>query len=240
MRLFIFALLLLPLTVLGQQQLDVEKEIEIVEMLLSSESAIDSLTDLALINSYYLKSFDAELAQQYENVKQEKNKWLSTFRLGINFFSLNTTTGVDNQSVTTAGLLPNLGVTLGIDPEKFINRGSYIREAEYNIVRAENQLKNQRKAVRTQVVGIFYTYLEALGIAQLRMAANQTQSEQLMLVTERFKKGEAGMEEVLLTQNGFNLTQEAVLKAELAVRKIRKEIEIMISDTEANAPTSEQ
>ncbi|WOK04285.1 TolC family protein [Imperialibacter roseus] len=240
MRLFIFICLLSPMTVFARQEIDVAKEIELVEVLLSNEAAIDSLVELALVNSYYLKSFDSELAQQYENVKQEKNKWLSTFRMGINFFSLNTSLDGQNQSVTTAGLLPNLGITLGIDPEKFINRRSYIREAEYNIVRAENSLKNQRKAVRTQVVDIFYTYLEALGIAQLRISANQTQSEQVTLVTERFRKGEAGMEEVLLTQNGMNLTQEAVLKAELSVRKIRRQISIMISDTEAASATSEQ
>ncbi len=240
MRLFIFTCLLFPFAVAAQQDVDVAKEIEIVEVLLSTEAAIDSLVDLALLNSYYLKSFDAELAQQYENVKQEKNKWLSTFRMGINFFSLNTSVDGQNQSVTTAGLLPNLGITLGIDPEKFINRRSYIREAEYNIVRAENSLKNQRKAVRTQVVDIFYAYLEALGIAQLRESANQTQSEQVTLVTERFRKGEADMEEVLLTQNGMNLTQEAVLKAELSVRKIRRQIAIMISDTEGASTTSQQ
>ncbi|MEQ8687099.1 MAG: TolC family protein [Imperialibacter sp.] len=240
MRLFIFICLLSPLTAFAQQEIDVAREIELVEVLLTNEAAIDSLVDLALVNSYYLKSFDAELAQQYENVKQEKNKWLSTFRMGINFFSLNTSVDGQNQSVTTAGVLPNLGITLGIDPEKFINRRSYIREAEYNIVRAENSLKNQRKAVRTQVVDIFYAYLEALGIAQLRISANQTQSEQVTLVTERFRKGEAGMEEVLLIQNGMNLTQEAVLKSELAVRKIRRQISIMISDTEAASATSEQ
>ncbi|MEQ8812074.1 MAG: TolC family protein [Imperialibacter sp.] len=240
MRLFIFICLLSPLAVFAQQEIDVAREIELVEVLLTNEAAIDSLVDLALVNSYYLKSFDAELAQQYENVKQEKNKWLSTFRMGINFFSLNTSVDGQNQSVTTAGVLPNLGVTLSIDPEKFINRGSYIRKAEYNIVRAENSLKNQRKAVRSQVVDIFYTYLEALGIAQLRISANQTQSEQVTLVTERFRKGEAGMEEVLLIQNGMNLTQEAVLKSELAVRKIRRQISIMISDTEAASATSEQ
>lgn len=239
MRLFIVICLLFPVASIAQEQIDIDREIELVEVLLANEEAIDSLVDLALRNSYYLKSFDAELAQQYENVKQEKNKWLSTFRMGINFFSLNTSVDGANQSVTTAGLLPNLGVTLGIDPEKFINRRSYIREAEYNIVRAENSLKNQRKEVRIQVVDIFYTYLEALGVAQLRVAANQTQSEQVTLVTERFRKGEAGMEEVLLTQNGLNITQEAVLKAELTVRKIRRQIAIMISDTEATTDASE-
>jgi len=217
---------------MAQEKINAVKEKELVEILLTNESAIDSLVEFALINSYYLKSFDAELAQEYENVLQERNKWLSTFRLGINFFSINTSIDGQNQSVTTAGLLPNLGLTLGVDPEKFVNRRSYIREAQLNVERAENQLKNQRKQIRTEVVDLFYTYLEALGILQLRDVANQTQEEQLLLLTEKFKKGESRMEEVLLTQNAYNLTQEALMRAELDVRKLRRQISILIGDTE--------
>lgn len=233
MHRFILFLLVISSTV--QAQKAVVSERDWVMSVLSDQDALDTLVEKALTNSYWLKSYEGELAQQYENVKQEKNKWLSTFRFGINFFSINTTVNEQNQSVTTAGLFPTVGLNLTVDPEKFINRGSYVREAQYNVTRAENQLLHQRKQIRTEITRLFYQYLEALGIQELREAANQTQKEQCVLVEERFKKGEETMETVLLNQNALLLTEEAVLKSKIAAQKWRAEINLFIEATEGRS-----
>jgi outer membrane protein TolC len=231
----IVAVALFFLPFLGKAQaVDYPQERKIIEMVLASEAALDSITDQALANSYYLKSFEGELAQQYENVRQERNKWLSTFRLGINFFSVNTTTNGQDQSVTTAGLLPNLGLTLGIDPEKFINRGSYIREAQYNVVRSDNQLRHQRRQIRDEILRLYYQYLEQLSLTELHDEANQTQLAHTILMEEKFKKGEATLDEVLLNQSAYVLTQESLLKSQIGLRKLRHQIRLFTSSTEAD------
>ncbi|MCE2895758.1 MAG: TolC family protein [Flammeovirgaceae bacterium] len=232
MRLLIF--FLFPLVGFAQQTnpVSISAERQRIETILSNESALDSLTENAIKNSYFLKSFEGELVQQYENVIQEKNKWLSTFRLGINFFSV-TTTNINNESVTTAGVLPNIGFTLGLDPEKFINRRSYIREAKQNIVRAENQVKHQRRQVRDEILRLFYQYLETLGILDLRQEANQAQQEHCQVIEEKFKKGEARMEEILLNQSALVLTQESLMKAQIAARKLQQQIRLITEDTES-------
>lgn len=204
-----------------------------IEILLSNESAIDSLVNLAITNSYAINGYKAELLQQHENVRQERTRWLSTFRLGINFFSMTTSVNSLDQSITRVGVLPNLGFNLTVDPEKFINRSSYIREAQQNVVRAESQVRNQRKMLRTEIIGLFYTYLESLGILELRTSASQNMAEQCLLIEEKFKKGEGRMEDLLNTQNALVLARESLLKAQLNVRKLRKEINILISDSEA-------
>lgn len=204
-----------------------------IEILLSNESAIDSLVNLAITNSYAINGYKAELLQQHENVRQERTRWLSTFRLGINFFSMTTSVNSLDQSITRVGVLPNLGFNLTVDPEKFINRSSYIREAQQNVVRAESQVSNQRKMLRTEIVGLFYTYLESLGILELRTSASQNMAEQCLLIEEKFKKGEGRMEDLLNSQNALVLARESLLKAQLNVRKLRKEINILISDSEA-------
>ena len=201
--------------------------------MLSNESAIDSLVGLAIANSYAINGYKAEVLQQHENVRQERTRWLSTFRLGINFFSMTTSVNSLDQSITRVGVLPNLGFNLTVDPEKFINRSSYIREAQQNVVRAESQVSNQRKMLRTEIVGLFYTYLESLGILELRMSASQNMAEQCLLIEEKFKKGEGRMEDLLNSQNGLVLARESLLKAQLNVRRIRREINILISDSEA-------
>ncbi len=209
-----------------------KQQIESIELLLANENALDSLVDLAIQNSYYIHGFMAELGQQYENVREEKNKWYSTFRLGINFFSLSTTLNNQDQSVTRAGLLPNLGFTLSIDPEKFINRGSYVRKAELNITRAESQVNHQRKMLRKEIISLYYQYLEALGIIELREESKQNQKQQCILIEERFKNGEGKMEDLLNMQGALALASEALLRAQLASKKIKQELNIFTSDTE--------
>lgn len=233
MRLVIFFLL----PVIGYSQLNspdaISSEKLRIEALLANEQALDSLTENAIKNSYYVKSFEGELAQQYENVIQEKNKWLNTFRFGVNFLSI-ATTNVNNESVTTAGVLPNIGFTLSLDPEKFINRRSYIREAKQSIVRFENKVKHERRLVRDEILRLFYQYLEALGVMELRQDANQTQQQYCTVIEEKFKRGEARMEEVLLHQSSLVLTQESLMKAQLSVRKLLHQIQIITGDSESD------
>jgi outer membrane protein TolC len=210
----------------------VKQEMQAIELLLLNETALDSLTNLALDNSYYVHGFEAELGQQYENVRQEKNKWYSTFRLGVNFFSLATSVNNQDQSVTRAGILPNLGLSLSIDPEKFINRGSYVREAQLNVTRAESQVNHQKKMLRKEIVGLYYQYLEVLGIILLREEAKQYQQQQVTLLEERFKKGEARLEDLLNNQGALALASEALLRSQLAAKKMKQEMIVITSDTE--------
>jgi len=218
----------------AQTVTNVAAERKLIEDILQNEVQLDSMVSLALQNSYWIKGFEAELAQQHENVIQEKNRWVSSFRMGINFFSVNTQVNSNNESVTTAGLFPQLGLTLSIDPERFISRSSYIREAKYNVTRTENQVQHQRRQIRLEIVQLFYQYIETLGILELRQTAQQTQQEQCTLIEEKFKRGEEQMEAVLLNQNALLLTSEAVIKAQLQIRKLKQEINILTSATENN------
>lgn len=218
--------------VMAQATIDVAAERKLIEDILQNEEHLDSLVNRALQNSYWIKGFEAELAQQHENVKQEKNRWVSTFRMGVNFFSINTQVNSNNESVTTAGLLPQLGLTLSIDPERFISRSSYIREAKYNVTRAENQVQHQHRQIRLEIVQLFYQYMETLGILELRQIAQQTQQEQCTLIEAKFKRGEEQMEAVLLNQNALLMTSEAVIKAQLQIRKLKQEINILTSANE--------
>lgn len=220
--------------VMAQAVTNVVAERKLIEDILQNEAQLDSLVNRALQNSYWIKGFEAELAQQHENVKQEKNRWVSTFRMGVNFFSINTQVNSNNESVTTAGFLPQVGLTLSIDPERFISRSSYIREAKYNVTRAENQVQHQRKQIRLEIVQLFYQYMETLGILELRQIAQQTQQEQCTLIEAKFKRGEEQMEAVLLNQNALLMTSEAVIKAQLQIRKIKQEINILTSANETN------
>jgi len=86
--------------------------------------------------------------------------------------------------------------------------------------------------LRKEIVGLYYQYLEALGIILLREEAKQYQQQQVTLLEERFKKGEGRLEDLLNNQGALALASEALLRAQLAVKKIKQEIIVITSDTE--------
>lgn len=232
MRLALMAAFALILRTGLSQDISVTEERNAIEILLANEVALDSIVEQALLNSYSLHGYRAELLQQHENVRQEKNRWLSTFRVGVNFFSLSNTANAQDQTITRVGVLPAMGFSLALDPEKFVNRGSYIREARENVVRAEGVLNQQRKMLRIEIVSLYYQYLENLGIVELRQLSVENQQEMVHFMEAKFKSGEGRLEDLLNGQTSLGQAKESLLRAELAVRKTKEEIKLLTSDSE--------
>jgi outer membrane protein TolC len=101
-----------------------------------------------------------------------------------------------------------------------------------NVTRAESQVNHQRRMLRAEIINLYFQYIEALGIIELREAANQNQLEQYRLVEERFKKGESRLEDLLSTQAAVALASEALLKAQLSARKVKHQISLITTDSE--------
>jgi len=221
----------------GQDTTDYQYEKQLIQILLQDEHALDSIVDRALNNSYTLKSLQAEVTQKQEALAQSKRSWLSSFIVGVNVFSQSTAFDETTQtSVTTAGFLPNMGVSLNVNPEKLVNLKSNARIARQDIIRAENAMKEQRRALRVFIVGKYYEYMEALNVLELRYNTYETQRESQLQAQQKFKRGEATYEEVLLAQNGLINAEESLMKAEIFTKKLKKEIQLYTSDSEATLP----
>lgn len=233
----LWLLSLIPQWSWGQDSVDYQMDKQLIEILLNDESALDSIVDQMLTNSYTLKSIQAELLQKQEAYTQAKRSWLSTFIIGVNLY--NQTTSFDEAtqtSVTTAGVLPNIGVALNVNPEKLVNLRSNARVARQDIVRAENTIKEQRRALKIFIIGKYYEYLEATNVLELRYNTYESQREIEIQTRQKFERGETTYDEVLLAQNGLINTEEAVIRAELVVKKLKREITLYTSDSEANQP----
>ncbi len=221
----------------GQDTTDYQYEKQLIQILLKDEHTLDSIVDRTLNNSYTLKSLQAEVTQKQEALTQSKRSWLSSFIVGVNVFSQSTAFDETTQtSVTTAGFLPNMGVSLNVNPEKLVNLKSNARMARQDIVRAENAMKEQRRALRVFIVGKYYEYLEALSVLELRYNTYETQRESKIQAQQKFKRGEATYEEVLLAQNGLINAEESLMKAEIFTKKLKKELQLYTSDSEATQP----
>lgn len=216
-----------------QDSIDYKVEKQLVEILLQDQAAIDSIVDKMLRHSYSLKSVEAEFHQKYESLSQEKRSWLSTFVIGVNLYSQSTVLDEStNSSVTTSGVLPNLGVSLNISPERIFNLQSNIRIARADVIRAENTLKEQRRALKLFILGKYYEYLEALNVLELRFNSFESQRQQVQQIKLKFERGEAALVDYLMVQNGFTSTEEALLRAKVFVLKLKKEISLYTSDSE--------
>lgn len=233
----LWLLSLIPQWSWGQDSVDYQIDKQLIEILLNDESALDSIVDQMLTHSYLLKSAQAELVQKQEALSQAKRSWLSTFVIGVNLYSQNTSFDEATQtSVTTAGVLPNLGVALSINPEKLINLRSNARISQQEVIRSENAIKEQRRTLKMFIVGKYYEYLEAINVLEFRYNTYESQRELDTQARQKFERGEATYDEVLLAQNGLINTEEAVIRAKVVVKKLKREIALYTTDSEANQP----
>jgi len=190
---------------------------------------IDSLVEVAFENSYFLQTLHEERAIRKTKVWQKKNSWLSSLRFGVQLFSL--TNDVQNE-VSNTGLLPSVGVNLQISPDKILTLPSRVKMAKSDVRRAENDILRQRKILRTWVEQKYLDYLQALEVVKLRKERLQAQLEMAILIKEKFKIGEAKLDEVIKIQGGIEQMEEGLIRSQFAIEKIYRELNVMIGREE--------
>ncbi|MDW7690505.1 TolC family protein [Flammeovirgaceae bacterium SG7u.111] len=192
---------------------------------------IDSLVEVAFQNSYYLQTLHEERSIRQTKVWQEKNSWLSSFRFGVQLFSVTN----DYQSeISNTALLPSMGVNLQISPDKIITLPSRVRIAKSNVRTSENDILRQQKILRSWVEQKYLDYLQALEVVRLRKERLQAQLEMAVLIKEKFKIGEAKLDEVIQTQGGIEQMEEGLIRSQFAAEKIFREINVMIGEEKAS------
>ena len=222
----------LAITGLAARAQDIQQEKQLVKLLLENTAALDTLVDQMMRNAYVLQASEAELVQKRIKVSQEKRSWLSSFTMGISLY--NQSTSFDEQtgsSVTTMGVLPSLGISMSINPEKLVNVPSNIKIAQLDALRAEKTIREQRRTLKLFIVNKYYEYLEALNVLELRINAHARQRQQTEQVKMEFERGEADLSGLLQGQNGLANAEEALMKAEMTVLKIKQEITLFTTDS---------
>ncbi len=234
-RLFILATLFGCLQGLAQeliqfsqdQEQSTQQEIFRVVHILQDPDILDSLVAKAVGNSPTLRGFEHDQALYEEEYLQQQRNWVSSFRLGLNIFSMSTVASED-QSVTTTGVLPNIGVTLSIDPEKFINRKSYMRQARQKYMRSVQQQAAQQQTLKVYIMNQYFEYLELLEGTLMKQHILETRQQQYLTAEVAFKNGNIEYDNLMIIQNGMQLAEQDVMKAHIQSLKKRSEIEIIL------------
>lgn len=177
----------------------------------------DSLAKHALQNTPELEQQDYQLKIREEKIKREKLGWLSSFRMGMQFLSVNQDF---DQGVTRVGVMPTLGVSLQVDFERFFTTPSRIRSArhESSIIKLE---KDRLLKVReSEIAGIYYDYALLIEQTRSRYATLMTIKEQGALVEERFRNGETDLDTYLNSVSAVDNATEAYYETKIASEKI--------------------
>jgi outer membrane protein TolC len=208
--------------------LNAEQELKHVTAVLQNEEILDSLSSLAVRNSNLLKAIDQEILMYEEEVLQKRRLWLTSFRFGVNLFSANTQLDENNQSITTYGVLPTLGLNMTVDPEKLVNRKSYIRQSrtkqEYSRYIQLETMQDIKKEVRN----MYYDYLVLLEAINIRRNALDIREQQEQYVENQVKIGESTYDLLLIASNQVHLAEEALVRVTIDAKKKKDEISVYI------------
>jgi len=137
-----------------------QSELLKVTHILDDHHILDSIVEKAYLNAPVVRAFDQEMELYEEEYLQKKRNWVSSFRLGVNIFSATTDVTSESQSVTSLGILPNLGLNLSIDPAKLVNRKSSMRQAEDKKMRSYYLQQDQKQVLKSKIVNLYYEYEE--------------------------------------------------------------------------------
>jgi outer membrane protein TolC len=193
----------------------------------ADSAIIHSLKAQLIENSFLLKSLGAELITKREKVKQEKLSWLSSFRIGLQFFSLDQ--GSEATDPTRVGILPSLGASLQLDLQGLATLNSKVRSAKADVSRMENERKRQEQILGIWIQEKYMQYVEALEVMKLQLQVMQSLQEKAELVKRQFESGEGKLEDFLLIENAMSQTKESMIKTKIGMEKVYMEIQTMIA-----------
>lgn len=215
-------------SIIIQSEAEYQMEILKVTQILDDQHVLDSIVNKAYSSAPVVSAFDEEIKMYDEEYLQKKRNWVSAFRLGVNVFSAQTSLSPENQSITTYGVLPSLGLNLSIDPERLINRKSYMRQAENKKMRSHHLQQDQKQMLKTKILNLYYEYLSLLEAIVIRQHSLDSRKQYLAVFEVDFKNGNRTFDELLVIQHQVYLAEESLMKAHIQRLKMKSEIEVLI------------
>ncbi len=224
----VVALLLMTLTVcfksVGQSELSEFLDLEELKL---SDSTITHLVQLSIENSYNVKAIGSERDQYVDKIRIERTNWLSAFRLGVNFFNVQTTLDENANSVTTAGLLNNVGMNVTFSPGDFINIGKNVRIAKNGMQRIDHLYEREKRRVAMNTVTTYNKYLEVMELIHALSQAYQIGLENHVIVSSRFKQGREQFDGLKKSQDGLLNVKQEIIKAKYQALRLKMHLEMV-------------
>lgn len=214
-------------SIIIKPEAEYQMEILRVTHILDDQHVLDSIVESAYKNAPVVNAFDQEMEMYNQEYLQKKRNWVTAFRLGVNVFSAQTSLSQENQSVTTYGVLPSLGLNLTIDPERLINRKSSMKQAENKKMRSYYLQQDQKMILKRKILNLYYEYLTFLEAIVIRQHSLDARKQYLQVFEVDFKNGNRTFDELLVIQHQVYLAEESLMQAHIQRMKMKSEIEVL-------------
>jgi outer membrane protein TolC len=190
----------------------------------------EKLVRLAWKNYPTNEVFQRNINIAEKNLMLSKWSWTDNFRV---FYNLNDRTlqggGVDTGTGSSSyGGLPMYGLGLSFNLGSFISVPGRVKIARENVKISEADLNTQKLTIRAEMLKRYRAYLLSLEILKMRAQAVEDAHSNFLAVSQRFRNGEATMEDYNSMSQFYNKAMEGKLVAENDVSNAKIIIEEMI------------
>lgn len=224
-----FLILFFSVNFYGQQDFNdlfIESEINKLNQILSRPVIIDSLINLAHLNSNSVKSQEEEMKVFDEKIIQNKNVFINSFdiRSGVGFFR--ESRPIVNGYVES--LIPRVSFSLLFSPKNFFLIKSKKRELE-NLKKETFYVKEQIKDdLKSKLVNLLYEQLFFLEDLKLQSNLLNDNDQYLNLTKFRFKSGSVTLVNLQDAETRNNKIKRDFIRIKYGYLKVKSEYDLLI------------
>ena len=167
-------------------------------------------------------AYRLEVLREKESVTQAKWDWMND--LGASF---NINEGNINSEATSQ-FFPRYNFRISISLGTVVLTPSKIRQAKLRTGIAEENVDQQRLAVRREVLSRYYTYLFNINLLKIRLQSYEDVNSSYTSATQSFRRGEISLDQYNQALIARDRVLEARLEAERGVLLSRLSLEELI------------
>ena len=184
----------------------------------------EALVALAWKNYPENDAYRLQVKQKDENITQAKWEWLEGLNASFNINEGNISPNPENPNL----FFPRYNFRFSISVGDIITTPSQIRTARLGKEIAEENLAQQKLAIRREVLSRYYTYLIALDLLKVKMQAYQDVSSSFTLASQSFRNGEISLDEYNKALGAKNAAQEGQIRVQRELILAELELEELI------------
>ncbi len=193
----------------------------------------EKLVRLAWQNHPMNETYQDQVEIAEKNVSLSKWGWTKNMRAVYNINDNTLGSGPAQDPNATGRLLayPKYNIALGVSLGDIITTPTSIKIAKKEVTIAGQMLNAQKLKVRAEVLEQYYNYQLANQLLQIRTEENEDTYANFLTISEKFKIGEATLDEYNKITNSYSIVRATLLQQEMQakIEKARLESYIGVS-----------
>ena len=191
----------------------------------------EALVILAWENYPENDAYRLEVLREEENITQAKWNWMNDIGASFNINEGNI------NSEATSQFFPRYNFRISFSIGTFVLTPSKVRQAKLSTNIAEENLDQQKLAIRREVLSRYYAYLYNIDLLKIRLQSYQDVHSSYTSATQSFRRGEISLDIYNRALIARDQAQEARLEAERGVLMAKLALEELLGMTLDQART---